>query len=494
MAAAALVLYGVSLMITFGVRVALQLRRTGSTGLHGLSPGAGPWEWLAGGMFIAGLLMGGAAPILALLGILEPIPALDGAVGHGVGLALAVGGIALTFSAQLAMGDSWRVGVDPEERTELVTAGPFKLVRNPIYSAMLPTVLGLVLMAPSALAVAAIVTLFIGLELQVRLVEEPYLLRVHGDAYAAYAARVGRFMPRLGLLHAAPSQVVAVALLGIALGAALFAPAGAAALDSDLKGFAVFKLEASHGYSILGFASSERIDGRGDIGLIVYRRGSAVSYSAPAIVTPTRLEADLGALGEIDADIAPSSKKKKLRSRCGGRVRTVQPALYRGRFEFHGEEGYTEAVATRATEDVQFLLDIVCPGGGGGEESGAGLPGARLHAVFRHGDRRLALQLNKNRPGKATVFSASLAERRGEIRIERSVSGRQPARVFEYDPLLRAATVEPLAPFSGVAHFHRGAVAANRWTGNLSLDFPGESDVPLAGSGFVAHLVHAHMS
>jgi len=200
MAAAALVLYGASLAITFGVRVALQIRRTGSTGLHGLPPDAGPLEWVAGGMFIAGLLMGGAAPILALLGILEPIPALDGTVGDVVGLILAIGGIALIFGAQLAMGDSWRVGVDPEERTDLVTEGPFRLVRNPIYSAMLPTVLGLVLMVPSVLAVAAIVILFVGLELQVRLVEEPYLFKAHGEEYASYAARVGRFVPSVGTL------------------------------------------------------------------------------------------------------------------------------------------------------------------------------------------------------------------------------------------------------------------------------------------------------
>ncbi|HET8862593.1 MAG TPA: isoprenylcysteine carboxylmethyltransferase family protein [Solirubrobacterales bacterium] len=204
MAVAALVLYGISLTITFGVRVALQVRRTGSTGLHGLPPGAGPLEWIAGALFIAGLAMGGAAPILALLGILEPIPALDRMVGHAVGLVLAVGGIAATFGAQLAMGDSWRVGVDPEERTELVTGGPFRLVRNPIYSAMLPTVFGLVLMVPSPLAIAAFATLLIGLELQVRLVEEPYLLQVHGDEYASYAARVGRFVPGRGLLRGVP--------------------------------------------------------------------------------------------------------------------------------------------------------------------------------------------------------------------------------------------------------------------------------------------------
>jgi protein-S-isoprenylcysteine O-methyltransferase Ste14 len=490
MAVAALVLYGISLTITFGVRVALQVRRTGSTGLHGLPPDAGPLEWIAGGLFIAGLVMGGGAPILALLGVLEPIPALDGVVGHVVGLVLAIGGIALTFGAQLAMGDSWRVGVDPEERTALVTGGPFRVVRNPIYSAMLPTVFGLVLMVPSALALAAIVTLFVGLELQVRRVEEPYLLKVHGDVYTAYASRVGRFVPRLGLLHGA--RLVAIAALSAAFASALFVPP-AMALDSDLKGFAVFRLEASHGYSILGFASSERLDGRGSIGLIVYRRGSAVSYSAPATVTPTRLEADLGALGKIVADIAPSDRKKKLRSRCGGGVRTVQPGLYRGRFEFHGEEGYTDAVATRVTEDAQLLLDLTCARAVGGESFGAGLPGARLHSFARRGDRRLSLQLNKNRPGKATVFSASLAERRGEIRIERSVSGRQPARAFEYDPLLRTATIAPAAPFSGAARFDRRA-GADRWTGDLSLDFPGESNVPLAGAGFMVHLVHARRS
>lgn len=201
MAAAALVLYAVSLTITFGVRVAVQVRRTGSTGLHGLAPDAPPLERLAGVLFVVALAMGAAAPVLALLGVLEPIAALDGVVGNTVGIVLGVAGIGLTFGAQLAMGNSWRVGVDPNERTELVTGGPFELVRNPIYSTMLPTVFGLVLMVPSVMAIAGFVTLVVALELQVRLVEEPYLLHVHGNAYADYAARVGRFVPGLGLMH-----------------------------------------------------------------------------------------------------------------------------------------------------------------------------------------------------------------------------------------------------------------------------------------------------
>ncbi|MET0305400.1 MAG: hypothetical protein ABW196_04120 [Solirubrobacterales bacterium] len=283
------------------------------------------------------------------------------------------------------------------------------------------------------------------------------------------------------------SRFAVIAVLGLSL----LAPLDAVALDSDLKGSAVFRLEASHGYTILGFASSERIDGRGDIGLIVYRKGAVAFYAAPATVTPTRLEADLGALGKFSAEIVPSGRKKQLRSRCDDDVSTVEPDVYRGRFEFHGEQGYTDVVATDVPEYPQFFLDFLCLGVSGEEAGGRGLPGARLRAFSRHRGRRVSLQLNKNRPGKATIFEATLAEARDGIEIERTVSGRQPAAAFEYDPLLRMATVEPAAPFSGVAAYRRDAVPANRWTGTLSVDFPGRANVPLTGSAFSVHVAHA---
>jgi protein-S-isoprenylcysteine O-methyltransferase Ste14 len=61
---------------------------------------------------------------------------------------------------------------------------------------------GLALLTPNWIVAAGVATLITALELQVRRVEEPYLLRVHATAYRDYAARTGRFLPGIGRLAA----------------------------------------------------------------------------------------------------------------------------------------------------------------------------------------------------------------------------------------------------------------------------------------------------
>jgi protein-S-isoprenylcysteine O-methyltransferase Ste14 len=185
-------------VLTFGVRVAIHLRRTGTTGLIGLREGAGLADWLSGILFIAGMAMGAASPVLVLRDELGTIDALDVGGVHAVGIALAaIGGLAV-FGAQLGMGESWRIGVSEEERTDLITGGWFAFCRNPIYTSMIVGWTGLALIVPTWLGFAAVVVVAAGLELQVRFVEEPYLVRTHGEEYRAYARRVGRFLPGIG--------------------------------------------------------------------------------------------------------------------------------------------------------------------------------------------------------------------------------------------------------------------------------------------------------
>lgn len=195
MAEASLALYLVYLGLAFVMRSWIQWRRTGSTGFVGLRGSVGSVEWLGGVLFGLAIVLGLAAPVVDLAGVIEPL--WDGSWWAA---GVAVAGIVATLGAQMTMGDSWRIGVDPQERTELVTAGPFAHVRNPIFAAMLPTSLGLALLVPNLAAVAGFLALVAALQIQTRAVEEPYLLAAHGDAYASYARRTGRFFPGLGRL------------------------------------------------------------------------------------------------------------------------------------------------------------------------------------------------------------------------------------------------------------------------------------------------------
>jgi protein-S-isoprenylcysteine O-methyltransferase Ste14 len=200
-AAGALTLNLIALMLAFGWRTVAQWRATGDTGLRLDAGPPGTLRWWAKILFVAALLLGVAGPATAVVG-LAPLEPLDQRWLQVTGLIIALLGIGAVLAAQLHMGASWRIGVDPAERTTLVTGGAFAVARNPIFTAMAVTSTGLTLMAPNAVAILAISALLAALHLQVRKVEEPYLLQTHGAAYTAYAARVGRFIPGVGRLKA----------------------------------------------------------------------------------------------------------------------------------------------------------------------------------------------------------------------------------------------------------------------------------------------------
>lgn len=219
----ALILFVLWGLLDLGVRGLVQYRRTGDWGFRrdlGSAGSVGWWGRVLPGL--GGLAVGVAAPIAGLAG-LAPIGALDLPMVRTAGVTLAVAGIVAAFAAQLVMGDSWRIGLDETERTGLVTGGPFRLVRNPIFAAMAVVCVGLGLMVPNVVALAGLIAFLVGIELQVRLVEEPYLRRAHGAHYTRYAASVGRFVPGVGRIDAEPRGHIgaglAVAGFGIALGA-----------------------------------------------------------------------------------------------------------------------------------------------------------------------------------------------------------------------------------------------------------------------------------
>jgi len=109
------------------------------------------------------------------------------------GIVLLLISLAWTILAQAQMGNSWRIGIDDEHKTELIQSGVFSLSRNPIFVGMTLTLLGLFLVIPN---VGTLVTLLVGVILigiQVRL-EEEYLMRLHGDTYLQYHRNVRRWI------------------------------------------------------------------------------------------------------------------------------------------------------------------------------------------------------------------------------------------------------------------------------------------------------------
>lgn len=144
------------------------------------------------GLLILGVLHVAVGP--EALGVWRP-PAAARIAGWFL---LASGGVA-TVVAQRQMGSAWRVGID-DRPTELITTGLFGYVRNPIFTALLMFVAGAVLLSLAWWSVAIWVLTALGLRLQVAL-EERHLIVLHGDAYRAYAARAGRFVPFVGRLR-----------------------------------------------------------------------------------------------------------------------------------------------------------------------------------------------------------------------------------------------------------------------------------------------------
>ena len=107
----------------------------------------------------------------------------------------AVLSLLLTSLVWSRMGTRWRMAVSLEGEGEIITDGPFRFVRHPIYAlSMLLMMCSAIVVPNTPMLVVALVHLVL-LQLKARN-EEAHLLAVHGEVYRAYLAKTGRFFPR----------------------------------------------------------------------------------------------------------------------------------------------------------------------------------------------------------------------------------------------------------------------------------------------------------
>ena len=110
-----------------------------------------------------------------------------------IGWALLFLSLVFVWLAQSDMRESWRIGIDEENKTELVTNGFFAISRNPIFLGIMIANVGLFLVLPNAFTLLIIALSTISINTQIRL-EEEFLLKEFGEQYKQYQSKVNRWL------------------------------------------------------------------------------------------------------------------------------------------------------------------------------------------------------------------------------------------------------------------------------------------------------------
>lgn len=110
-----------------------------------------------------------------------------------VGIPMLLTGTALVIRTLMVF-RSWRLRAELAAGHELCTEGPFRVVRHPIYTALVILCLASFFLVPNACTAAGILTTFLTGDLRAR-AEEKLLLGAFGERYAKLMATTKRFIP-----------------------------------------------------------------------------------------------------------------------------------------------------------------------------------------------------------------------------------------------------------------------------------------------------------
>lgn len=114
-----------------------------------------------------------------------------------LGVALAVLGFGLLQWSHLALGRNWSDEPRIQREHRLITGGPYRWVRHPIYTAFL-MILGSTLLISSNWSIGLTWIAMTTLDVNWRIrTEETMLAKEFGERFTTYAARTGRLLPRL---------------------------------------------------------------------------------------------------------------------------------------------------------------------------------------------------------------------------------------------------------------------------------------------------------
>src|SRR5215510_1150141 len=140
------------------------------------------------------LVYGGAFIMGLLLHLVFPIHILSTTLARGIGVVCVLVSCPLALLTLRALSRA-HTPVDPmKPTTALVTEGPFRYSRNPIYVALTLLYVGVALLINALWILLLVVPALVALRYGVIAREEAYLTRKFGDAYRQYMTQVRRWL------------------------------------------------------------------------------------------------------------------------------------------------------------------------------------------------------------------------------------------------------------------------------------------------------------
>ncbi|MES1189638.1 MAG: isoprenylcysteine carboxylmethyltransferase family protein [Steroidobacter sp.] len=111
-----------------------------------------------------------------------------------VGILFTLAGLGFSVWARLELGRNWSGTVTVKHDHELVTTGPYRVVRHPIYTGMLLAFIGVAIANAEWRGIVALVLAFIALLKKFK-TEERFMREQFGDVYVDYSRRVSAIIP-----------------------------------------------------------------------------------------------------------------------------------------------------------------------------------------------------------------------------------------------------------------------------------------------------------
>jgi protein-S-isoprenylcysteine O-methyltransferase Ste14 len=113
-----------------------------------------------------------------------------------LGAAVTVAGILFAVWAREHLGRNWSRSITIKRGHELITTGPYAVVRHPIYTGTLTGFLGMAIAVSQVRGFIAFVLIFLVFRVKFRM-EEEWMRSQFGETYAAYAHRTSALVPYL---------------------------------------------------------------------------------------------------------------------------------------------------------------------------------------------------------------------------------------------------------------------------------------------------------